>query len=436
MNCRRSYAGPARGIRRSRTGGGGRGRPAGTGRRELICSGGIAIRSALAGVLLAAASAPAAPPARAAPKLKTYQTKYYVIHSDLDLETVREAAARLTAMAEEYHRRTKGFSGAIRKRLPFYLFADAGDYHAAGGVPGSSGVFGGGRLMAVVPRERRRGLWKTVQHEGFHQFAASVISRKLPPWVNEGLAEYFGHAIWTGDNYVTGLIPPQRLRRLKKTINSKRLRPFVDMITMTQAEWNARLEPRNYDQAWSMVHFLVHGDGGKYQKSFAQFINDVARGRPWRLAFIRRFGREVDDFQQRYGRWWTSLGENPTVERYTLATVQTLTSYLARAFAQRQRFDDAGAFFEAARAGELKVSAGRWLPPRLLDEALKQAQGLGRWSLDTARSRPGLVLVGQDGVIFTGRFVLRGAEAAAVSVTVLAPAGASSRPSGSRPSGG
>jgi len=399
----------------------------------LTRPGKIAICVALAGAL-PATSAPAAPPTGAASKLKTYRTKYYVIHSDLDLETVREAALRLTTMAEEYHRRTKGFSGTIRKRLPFYLFADPSDYRASGGIAGTSGIYLGGSLMAVAPRDRRQGLWKVIQHEGFHQFAATVISRKLPPWVNEGLAEYFGQAVWTGDNYITGLIPPSRLRRLQKAINGKRLRAFLEIITMTQTEWNARLERRNYDQAWSMVHFLVHGDGGKHQKSFARFINDVARGRPWRLVFIRRFGRDVDAFQQRYVRWWTSLGENPTAGKYTLAIVQTLTSYLARASARRQRLDDAEDFFRIARAGELKAPPEQWLPPRLLDETLKQAQELGTWSLDTGRSPPGLVLVRPDGVAFTGRFVLRGEGVEAVSVTVCPQPRANSRPCVSKPS--
>ncbi|MHC4295270.1 MAG: hypothetical protein ACYSTL_06765, partial [Planctomycetota bacterium] len=179
-------------------------------------------------------------PGKDAPKqLQAYPTKYYVIHSDLDVETVKEAAARVTAMAEEYHRRTRGFAGTIRKRLPFYLFSEQADYHAAGAPPGSAGMYDRKKLMAVAPKDRSRRFWKLIQHEGFHQFAESVISRSLPMWVNEGMAEYFGEGIWTGDNYVTGVIPPERLRRVKKMIESSQLRPFSDMIAMTHAEWNA-----------------------------------------------------------------------------------------------------------------------------------------------------------------------------------------------------
>ena len=74
-------------------------------------------------------------------KLVKYEIRYYVIHSDLDIDTVREAAARMNGMAEEYHRRTKGFAGKIRKKLAFYLFRTPAAYLALGGPEGSAGVF-------------------------------------------------------------------------------------------------------------------------------------------------------------------------------------------------------------------------------------------------------------------------------------------------------
>ena len=57
-----------------------------------------------------------------APDLPKYETKYYIIHTDLELDDAREAAIRVTKMAEVYADRTRGFSGAIRKKFPFILF--------------------------------------------------------------------------------------------------------------------------------------------------------------------------------------------------------------------------------------------------------------------------------------------------------------------------
>ena len=124
--------------------------------------------------------------------LTTYETPYYFMHTDLSGEAALEAAARMTKMAEEYHARTRDFSGDIREKLDFYLFKNPDDYMAAGGKPGSAGFFAGDRLLAIASNDIDGETWHVVQHEGFHQFAHAVIGGELPIWVNEGLADYFG----------------------------------------------------------------------------------------------------------------------------------------------------------------------------------------------------------------------------------------------------
>src|SRR5436190_20491182 len=69
----------------------------------------------------------------AAADLRVYETKYYTIHTDLSEDDARECAIRMTKMAEEYRDRTRDFAGAVRSRLPFYLYRNQIDYLAAGG---------------------------------------------------------------------------------------------------------------------------------------------------------------------------------------------------------------------------------------------------------------------------------------------------------------
>ena len=143
-------------------------------------------------------------------EMRVYQTRYYVIHTDLGAEVVREAAVRMAAMAEEYHRRTRDFEGTIDRKLPFYIFSDPDAFRRAGGLPGSTGAYTGQWLMTLAADGRVN--WPAVQHEGFHQFVSAVIGGPMPIWANEGMAEYFGMAQFTGDGFVVGLIPPARLR--------------------------------------------------------------------------------------------------------------------------------------------------------------------------------------------------------------------------------
>ncbi|HUT57598.1 MAG TPA: hypothetical protein VNA25_07075, partial [Phycisphaerae bacterium] len=137
------------------------------------------------------------------PNFKTYETPYYILYSDQDVEMVREAAVRITCMGEAYYRRCKAFGGTIRTKFPFYLFKEASGYAKAGGPGGSAGCYiyraQAGKLLARSDPQIGNKVWHVVQHEGFHQFVHMMIGGEIPITVNEGMAEYFGQGIWTGD---------------------------------------------------------------------------------------------------------------------------------------------------------------------------------------------------------------------------------------------
>jgi len=350
--------------------------------------------------------------------MRLQQTTCYDVYTNLDPELAREAALRLATTAREYDRRTRGFSGDTPKRMAFYLFSRQEDYLAAGGVPGTNGVYYRDKLLAFADPSQTDRLWRTLQHEGFHQFADQAISRKLPPWVGEGLAEYFGEGIWTGDGFVTGLVRPVRLARVKRMIADGQTMPFDQMIAMTAGQWSQRLAPGDYDQAWAMVHFLIQATDGKYTQSFAKFVKDVAGNRPWTMAFKLRFGGDVPALQDRYEHWWSSLGDDPTADRFTSARVETLTSYLARAHGCGQRFASAEEFLLAARGGRLRADQRQGLPQSLLAGALEGAEDLGKWSLQVQGDSPALSLRTAEGQLFTGTFALEGSTVRQVEVRV------------------
>jgi hypothetical protein len=362
--------------------------------------------------------------------MKRYVSKYHVIYTDLPKKEVYEAAARINAVAEQYHDMTKGlFSGTIRKRLPFYLYSRYSDYLASlnGRGAGSAGMYTGKDLRACTDSSmfRKAKVWHVIQHEGWHQFAHMVVARRkpLPIWLNEGLAEYFGESLWTGDNLISGVIDTGetwtegnrrftrqgRLQRVQDRLRVDQFRPWKEMILLTHEQWNMQLDPVNYDQVWAMTHFLVHGRDNKYRKAFNRYINYVADGKPNGPAWVKCFGRDIDSIDADCKAWWLSLDGEPTRDRYDQATVETLMSFLARAHEQRKRFETEEEFFAAARDGKLDIDVKDdpkiWLPPALLDDALKQAAEHDDWSLQKDRfKRPQLILKREDGTELRGRY--------------------------------
>jgi hypothetical protein len=359
-------------------------------------------------------------------EMQTYDTKYYIIHTDIDRDDVKEAIIRMTKMAEEYHERTKSFAGVITKKFPFYLYRSPEDYYNNGGMPGTAGVFivdeSGARLMAIAGQKTTLDTWHTVQHEGFHQFAHAVIGGKIPTWLNEGLAEYFGESIFTGDGFVTGIVPPWRLERLKREIQDNQTKSIRDIMLVSSQQWLMEMNIRNYDQAWSMVHFLVHADNGKYQSAFAACIRGISQGRSFDRAWLDSIG-PIQGFEDRWKEYWLSQTPSPTSSLYARADVATLTSFLARATAEHQTFKDYQAFSAAAEAGELRISPQDWLPPSLLANTLRtmnadQHPELHPGLRSGQNKQPVLTMALPDGTLLTGWFSLQGTRVDQVNVEV------------------
>jgi hypothetical protein len=363
----------------------------------------------------------AAPPQQQQKQLKRYEGRYYLINTDLVGDDLREAELRMTRMAEEYKKRTEGFSGTITRKFPFFLFRSIDDYHAAGGMRGTAGVFDPNTdtLMAYAGDKTNAYTWNVIQHEGFHQFARGVIGGELPIWVNEGLAEYFGEAIFTGDGYISGYVPPKKLASIKQNIESKKFRPIKDMMLMSHERWNREMSGENYDQAWSMVHFLAHAENGKYQAALVKFMRQVATGVQWDTAWINAFG-SADGFEKKWAAYWTGMDENPTADIAARAVTETVTSVLARATAQKQKFTTFDELVAAAKGNSIRIDDRDWLPPRLITgafgRALKMQEDRAKFELLPAQNGrlPMILCTMNDGQKIVGKFTLANGRVATV----------------------
>jgi hypothetical protein len=270
--------------------------------------------------------------------------------------------------------------------------------------------------MAVAGSRLSWNTWHVVQHEGFHQFAHSAIGGKMPIWLDEGLAEYFGESLFTGDGFVTGIVPPWRERRLKGEIDAGELKSFDRIMALTPQAWSDQMNIRNYDQAWSMVHFLVHGDDGKYQAGLSACIAGISHGENFNRAWNDSIG-PADGFESRWKDWWMKQPESPTRPLYLRAAVATVTSYVARGFVAKQTFGDFGDFKSAVESDQLKSLPDDWLPPGLIRDTIRLYGDLPNWEISAgANKQPVVALTLFDGTRATGTFSLLGQKVDRVDV--------------------
>ena len=268
-----------------------------------------------AGLLGLAGSVPAAV---VAADLRDIRTKHYLIHTDLEPALADDLAKRMDAMFDEYARRMAEFNPVSTKdKLPVYLFQKQDDYMEAtqGKVPNTAGIFMAGKrneLLAYLGDQDRDALRRTLQHEAFHQFAYTTISRNLPIWLNEGMAQLFEEGIWVDDQFRIGEVPPYRIRQLRDDIKSGRMVDFEKFFRMTNRDWqqtvikDAESGATQYNQAWAIAQFLARGSN-ENRESLLAWLRYMHEGSDANAAYDKAFKVTPRDLQVQFSDWGKSL---------------------------------------------------------------------------------------------------------------------------------
>jgi hypothetical protein len=259
-----------------------------------------------------------------------WNSKYYSIKSDLPREELREYAAHLDATFEAYRRRLSSLRQNLPASFNVMLFAQRSDYETTMRYNFSINAAGTGGMFFHNPQGSALAIWTeglpkprvhhVIQHEGFHQVAFALFQDNLPPWVNEGLAEFFGEGIMVDGQLIIGQTNPRVIAAIKEAIETRAYIPFVQMLNMDGQSWNANVSngsaKMQYEQAWSMVHFLVYGEGGRYSDAFSDYLRLLNVGMRSYDAFVRAFGTDdVTGFERR----WIDFAQNARPSSFTTA---------------------------------------------------------------------------------------------------------------------
>lgn len=289
----------------------------------------------------------------------TFRSRRYQVTTDLDRADAEDIARHMDRVYDEYDRRFASFGVKASKSFTLYLFrrnADYIDFLRRDGVNAANtgGIFyvgpEGDGLATFVEGQTRESLLHTLRHEGFHQFAWARIGRNLPPWANEGIAEYFGNARETRVRFLLGRVDDATLAGLQRAIEGGRSIPFSKLLTMSSTEWGTRVASGDgdagllYDQSWSIVHFLIEGDRGRYAGMFSEYLRCIASGMTHRQAFEKSFGtRDESEFEAAWKRHVSALEPDP------LSTASLRLTFLARGLQALHEAGSTPATFEELR---------------------------------------------------------------------------------------
>jgi hypothetical protein len=242
------------------------------------------------------------------PKLTVYRSKHYRIFTNLSQRETVPYGRHMDALFEQYDKRFSGLGDKQIERMPLYLFETEQQYNRFLQEHDIDATHSGGMFfvthqlqgLATWTNSRsRRKTFEVLQHEGFHQFAWHAIGPNLPVWLNEGLAQYFEHAVLDEDGRMSlGLTSRARIERVQAAIERGDALPTITLMRITGKQWAnvLRNNPDRanllYAQSWSLAYFLIHSSEGEHQPKLLDYLKRLAKGDRPDDALLMAFGKD------------------------------------------------------------------------------------------------------------------------------------------------
>lgn len=177
------------------------------------------------------------------------------------------------------------------------LFSTVEDYHAAGGIPGSGGIYSQGNPGRILIPLKNLGVRQSSSgfsfdrhksnhiliHEITHQVLWAWI-RQLPVWFNEGIAEYLESV-----PYRDGIFNFQQhdIREFLLTsvrTDSIAITPLDTLLTIDSREWTELFAEdrtavtQNYRSALLLTYYFLHLDRDKDAIRLRQYLTAIRQG--------------------------------------------------------------------------------------------------------------------------------------------------------------
>lgn len=213
-------------------------------------------------------------------------TEHYALHTTIDAP---DFLARLVQTMESSHRLYAEIAPPARepRRHDGYVYAYRDEWAeftqttAGPSAPVYLQIHRGGYAHEDVFATFFHGGPQTLavcRHEGWHQYVADGFERRLPPFIEEGVATLF-EAGFEGDNLAKPEPNGTRQLRLMEAVRQRRAWPLRTLLGMHAGDvigTGASQIDTFYAQAWALARFLLESD--RYHDGFRRLMAAYADG--------------------------------------------------------------------------------------------------------------------------------------------------------------
>jgi hypothetical protein len=145
----------------------------------------------------------------------------------------------------------------------------------------AAGYYSSERNEAVTWRQQSfEQMLQVITHEASHALLHHRFD-DVPPWLNEGLSEYFERMQVFGQA-VSIPVNAEWDALIKSQLRDGSITPLTDYVDLDYQDWLARNLPdnRSYAQAWSLVYFMMStAEGTRLLARLLEGLDSAAAGR-------------------------------------------------------------------------------------------------------------------------------------------------------------
>ena len=202
---------------------------------------------------------------------KNFRWKY-----TLPKHIAEQFQARLESYYETFSKEWKVKRDRKKQKLMINFFSNMREFHRTGGAGrGALAYFmfvGDYDLCCFYDRLDFEFTEMVLYHEASHYMQQLINERFLMPlWPSEGMAEYYGGALWNEEKkrLDVGLIQDGRLTEVKNDISLDKFLTIAEIVEVPAGT--------DYTWGWALVHFFMNHP--KYRKGFMKYVDGLANAK-------------------------------------------------------------------------------------------------------------------------------------------------------------
>ncbi len=150
----------------------------------------------------------------------------------------------------------------------------------------------------------------------FHEYVHLILDlnfRDLPPWFNEGMAEFYGNTVIRDDAVLQGMPIVGHIY----TLRDRKQLPIPTLFEVSHDSPEYQEDNKAtifYAQSWALVHYLILGDKAAHSAQLNEFATRLRRGEDGAKVAQETFGdlaalgKALDQYVRRYAYTYRKLG--------------------------------------------------------------------------------------------------------------------------------